>query len=153
MTTPNAPVSDAELERMNEEAIDPTISRDYVTFGDGQDAKRLQVRIPKLKAGRKLAKILAPKLEKLTGLAKQAQGAAGAAGLIAIGDMGPIIDELADDLHEMLAAAFDGQGVTADWIDEHAGLDQVADAIQKLLGKVGLTSLLGKPSPTESPSP
>lgn len=148
------PITDQELESMTEEAIDPTLSRDYVTFGDGENAKRLQVRIPKLRAARKLTKLLAPKLSKLMELGKQAQAAKDEAeGLVSLGSMGSIVDELADDLHEVLAAAFEGQGVTAEWIDEHADLPQTIEAIQKLLGKVGMTSLLGKPLPSAGPLP
>lgn len=147
-------ITDERLDAMTEEAIDPTMSRDFVTFGEGENAKRLQVRIPKLRAARKLTKILAPKLAKLMALGKEASSEEGQAkSAVAVGSMGPILDELADDIHEILAAAFDGQGITAEWIDEHAGLDQVADAVTKLLGKVGLTNELGKLLRTESPSP
>lgn len=116
-----------------------------------KDAFRVyQVRIPNLRASRRVAKVLAPKLILLKDLAARAAVAAEggqdamALGLEALADMGPIVEQLADELPEILEALFESQGATLDWLDRHVLLPQVVDALTKQFAKLGSVEVLGK---------
>lgn len=189
MTVKRNPVTpDARVEALIGEAVDPSLSRDRVYFGEPRaeqelaeakqwlreakaaedpdereiaklekmvaelaDAFRVyQVRTPNLRASRRLAKILAPKLVLLKELAARAADAASedanamALGLDALADMGPIVEQLADEIPELLEALFESQGATADWLDRNVELPQVVDALKKQFAKLAEVDFLGK---------
>lgn len=142
-------VPEAQLDELVDEALDPTLSRDRVLFGDlDGEHKVFQIRIPNLRASRRVLKVVAPKLAMLQDLASKAADAANydasKVGFEAIANMGPIIEALADEIPDVLEALFEAQGGKASWFDEHATLPQVIDAIRAQLTKLGVIEILGK---------
>jgi len=142
-------VPDAQVDELVDEALDPTLSRDRVFFGDLEgEHKTFQVRIPNLRASRRVLKVIAPKLVLLQDLASKAADAANydasKVGFEAIANMGPIVEALADEIPDVLEALFEAQGGKAAWFDEHATLPQVVEAIRAQLAKLGVVEILGK---------
>jgi len=140
-TSSPLPISDEQVADLLDEALDPALSKDWVMFGEGEHAKRCQVRYLNLRAERRIAKALAPHLHLLNGI--ETGNLAG---------MGAIIEQLADVLPECVAAAFDRDGITVEWLDEHATSKQVLEAVRSQLGKMALADLLGKLFRTGGPS-
>lgn len=163
------PATDAEVSAMIDEAMDPALSQDWLLLGDeaaalalakvtaarktaeiekdeagaavllAEEAKlaarfrRVQVRILNLRASREIAKVLAPHLGILDGMG-EGNG---------LGRLGDAVAAAADALPRILELAFGSQGVTADWLDEHATPDQAIAAVAAVWGKMGLADALG----------
>lgn len=140
---PKAKLDDKQLQAIKTETINPELSGDWVVFGDGPDARRVQIRFLPIAAEQHVVKALGPHLHLLDDLAGIGDDVAAFARFAA---------GAAEPLVEVVAAALAPQGITADWLMEHASARQLVEALLAQMKKQGLQDLLGNFSRRGGPS-
>ena len=163
-----------QLEQAKREAADPEVSKTHIILGDEtaparlkeiaaelEDVdndterkrdllteqaelrrahKRVKVRVLNLKAEGRILALLKPHMHLLDKI--EAMGLDG--GSVGLKDFGEIAAELAEVLPGVIAAAWERDGVTVDWLEEFSDLEQLFKAAMEQLKKTRLMDLLGK---------
>lgn len=168
-------VSDAQLDVLKSEAMQPETSPDFVDLGD-QDAKALAAELRKelaelrsaedpdtvaidqkqnaLDAAQKRFKRVQVRMLNLGAERRIVKLLAPHVGLLgqlednSLSSMGELLGALADVLPEAVAIAFQDQGITVEWLDSYSNSDQVIQAVRAHLGKINKIDLLGKLLPS-----
>jgi len=88
-----------------------------------------------LKIERRVGRILAPHMSLLDSLGKEG-----------LDGLGELVAALAEDAPEAIAAVFESQGVTVEFLDEYSHTRQLIPVIMAQLDKLGLADILGNAS-------
>lgn len=135
-------MTDEQLSNAKDEAMLPELTKDQAVFGYDEHRKVVQVRYLPLGPEKTIVKALVPHLSALQDIL--AKGDELKAGIIDLDSLQPLVLALSDVLPECVAAAFEDQGITLEWLNQHSDLGQVFEAAMKQMAKIRSLDLLGK---------